>query len=165
MLPTSDHFFFNRHRLLTLLTYFQYPYTHGTIVFCDSIPRKIGQMNTAELVVSFEDDCHFAVAYNGNSVKNIPFENPMRDKDRRRLAWYLESYATQPLAELYDDEAARIERRIETVAQCTLRRQTNQPAFRSLPQRRNRCSLAHHRKYQRRRTLLAVGAFADTRSS
>lgn len=72
-------------------------------------------MNSQELVVSFNEDCRFSVTYDGEAVTDITFENPQQDKDRRRIGWYLEVYATQSLDEPDDQEAASIEKRIKSL--------------------------------------------------
>lgn len=72
-------------------------------------------MSHAELILRFPDADHINVAFEGNDSGPQPFTNPVTEKDRADIRWYIETYGSQSLDDPDDAEAARIEARLPEI--------------------------------------------------
>ena len=62
-------------------------------------------MAAPELVLRFPGPTQVSVAYDGTDSGQFAFTNPVTDKDRNDIRWYVETYGAQSLADPDDDEA------------------------------------------------------------
>ncbi|WP_295389874.1 CHAT domain-containing protein [uncultured Thiodictyon sp.] len=72
-------------------------------------------MAAPELVLRFPGPAQVSVAYGGNDSGQFAFTNPVTDKDRNDIRWYVETYGAQSLADPDDDEARRIQARLPEI--------------------------------------------------
>ena len=72
-------------------------------------------MAAPELVLRFPGPAQVSVAYEGNDSGQFPFTNPVTDKDRQEIRWYVETYGAQSLADPDDAEARRIQARLSAI--------------------------------------------------
>ena len=68
-----------------------------------------------ELVLRFPDQDHVSVSYEGADSGPLPFANPVTEKDRQDIAWYVETYGAHSLADPDDAEAQRMEARLPEI--------------------------------------------------
>nr|VFK80124.1 MAG: Tetratricopeptide repeat-containing protein [Candidatus Kentron sp. SD] len=69
-------------------------------------------MRNTELVLHFSSDTAVNVSFDGADSGRLPFADPVTDKDRSDIRWYVETYGAHSLAEPDDEEAFRIEARL-----------------------------------------------------
>ena len=55
------------------------------------------------------------MSYNGTDSGLLPFANPVTDKDRSDIRWYIETYGAHSLADPDDEEAQRIRARLPEI--------------------------------------------------
>jgi len=72
-------------------------------------------MAAPELVLRFPGPAQVSVAYDGTDSSQFPFTNPVTDKDRSDIRWYVETYGAQSLADPDDAEARRIQARLSAI--------------------------------------------------
>ncbi|MCB1875302.1 MAG: tetratricopeptide repeat protein [Chromatiales bacterium] len=72
-------------------------------------------MSSAELILRFSDTNQVNVAFEGHDSAPQPFVNPVSDKDRSDIRWYIETYGAHSLADPDDKDAARIEARLPEI--------------------------------------------------
>lgn len=72
-------------------------------------------MAAPELVLRFPGPTQVSVAYDGNDSGQFAFTNPVTEKDRSDIRWYVETYGAQSLADPDDDEARRIQARLPEI--------------------------------------------------
>lgn len=72
-------------------------------------------MATAELTLRFSSSNQVNVSFGGADSGWLDFTNPVKEKDRRDIRWYVETYGAHSLAEPDDDEAKRIEARLPEI--------------------------------------------------
>nr|VFJ42528.1 MAG: Tetratricopeptide repeat-containing protein [Candidatus Kentron sp. DK] len=76
-------------------------------------------MTGAELILHFSGDTAGNTAVNvsfaGTDSGQLPFINPITDRDRSDIRWYVETYGAHSLAEPDDEEARRIETRLPEI--------------------------------------------------
>ena len=65
-----------------------------------------------ELNLRFPDADHLVVSYDGEESGALGFANPLTDRDRQDLRWYLEVYGAHSLGDPDDGEARRIAARL-----------------------------------------------------
>ncbi len=79
-------------------------------------------MQNAELILDFSRNAQVKVSFDGVDTEFIAFENPITDKDRSDIRWYLETYGTSSLADPDDKEAKRIQTRLTQIGQDLFKR-------------------------------------------
>lgn len=72
-------------------------------------------MRSAELILRFSTSDTASVAFSDADSGWFKFANPISDKDRKDIRWYVETYGAHSLAEPDDDEARRIEARLPEI--------------------------------------------------
>ncbi|MEO1528223.1 MAG: tetratricopeptide repeat protein [Planctomycetota bacterium] len=72
-------------------------------------------MASAELILQFSPSKAVNVSFDGTDSGWADFANPVSDKDRQDIRWYVETYGADSLAEPDDDEARRIEARLPVI--------------------------------------------------
>lgn len=72
-------------------------------------------MSAPELVLSFHCSDQVNVAFAGTESSSLPFVNPVTEKDRADIRWYVEIYGAHSLADPDDNEARRIEARLPEI--------------------------------------------------
>jgi hypothetical protein len=65
-------------------------------------------MPAPELVLRFPGPDQVSVLYEGEDSGQFAFSNPVTDRDRESIGWYLETYGPRSLDEGDDREAQRI---------------------------------------------------------
>ncbi|WP_158521013.1 CHAT domain-containing tetratricopeptide repeat protein [Fuerstiella marisgermanici] len=72
-------------------------------------------MATSDLVFNFSSPEQVTVSYDGTGSGRFEFVNPVTEKDRQDIRWYVETYGAHSLAEPDDNEARRIEARLPEI--------------------------------------------------
>jgi hypothetical protein len=72
-------------------------------------------MPIPELCLRFPNPAEVSVAYEGTDSGLLAFHNPVTDKDRSDIRWYVETYGAQSLADPDDAEARHIEARLAEI--------------------------------------------------
>ncbi len=72
-------------------------------------------MPATELVLRFPGPDQVSVAYDGTDSGQFAFTNPVADKDRSDIRWYVETYGAHSLADPDDAEARRIQARLPEI--------------------------------------------------
>jgi tetratricopeptide (TPR) repeat protein len=67
---------------------------------------------SAELSLRFSGNSQVNVSFDGTDSGQLPFENPVTDRDRKNIRWYIETYGAVSLDAPDDQEAKRIEARL-----------------------------------------------------
>ena len=70
---------------------------------------------STELKLFFTGSDQVQVQFNRSDSGTLPFVNPLTEKDRKDIQWYLEVYGTRSLADPDDDEAKRIKSRLPEI--------------------------------------------------
>lgn len=78
-------------------------------------------MSALELVLRFPSFDQINVAFDGTDSGSLPFANPVTDKDRSDIRWYVETYGAHSLADPDDKEASRIEARLPEIGKALFR--------------------------------------------
>lgn len=68
-----------------------------------------------ELRLHFSSGPEVSVAFGGTDSGRLPFVNPVTDKDRADIRWYIETYGAHSLADADDREARRIRARLPEI--------------------------------------------------
>jgi hypothetical protein len=66
-------------------------------------------------VLRFPGPTQVSVACDGNDPGQFAFANPVTDKDRNDIRWYVETYGAESLADPDDDEARRIKAQLPMI--------------------------------------------------
>jgi hypothetical protein len=69
-------------------------------------------MNDAELALHFSSSTEVNVSFGGTDSGKLAFANPVTEKDRADIRWYVETYGARSLADPDDQEARRIKARL-----------------------------------------------------
>jgi tetratricopeptide (TPR) repeat protein/CHAT domain-containing protein len=72
-------------------------------------------MNGTELAIQFPNSTEINVSFGGTDSGKMAFVNPLSDKDRTDIKWYVETYGAQSLADPDDAEARRIKARLPEI--------------------------------------------------
>lgn len=72
-------------------------------------------MNGIELSLQFPCGTEVIVTFDGTDSGKLPFANPLTDKDRADIRWYVETYGATSLADPDDQEARRIKARLPEI--------------------------------------------------
>lgn len=72
-------------------------------------------MNGTELAIQFPSSTEVNVSFEGTDSGKMAFVNPVSDKDRTDIKWYVETYGAQSLADPDDAEAKRIKARLPEI--------------------------------------------------
>jgi len=72
-------------------------------------------MSSAELVLNFSSNTAVNVSFDSTDSGQLEFANPVRDKDRSDILWYVETYGAKSLADPDDKEARRIKDRLPEI--------------------------------------------------
>ena len=72
-------------------------------------------MNRTELAIQFPSSTEVNVSFEGTDSGQMAFVNPVSDKDRTDIKWYVETYGAQSLADPDDAEARRIKARLPEI--------------------------------------------------
>ena len=72
-------------------------------------------MNGTELAIQFPNSTEINVSFGGTDSGKMAFVNPLSDKDRTDIKWYVETYGAQSLADPDDAEASRIKARLPEI--------------------------------------------------
>lgn len=78
-------------------------------------------MASAELSLQFAGSDRVNVSFDGTDSGHLDFTNPITDKDRSDIRWYVETYGARSLADPDDGEAQRIERRLPQIGKALFR--------------------------------------------
>jgi tetratricopeptide (TPR) repeat protein len=65
-----------------------------------------------ELIIHFNTPTEFSIRYDNDETKILPFKNPISDADYQDMHWYLETYATNYIAEPDENRAERTEQHL-----------------------------------------------------
>ncbi len=74
-------------------------------------------MNGTELVLKFSGKAAVDVWFDGTDSGRLEFVNPVTDKDRSDIRWYVETYGAMSLADPDDKEASRIKARLSAIGE------------------------------------------------
>ena len=72
-------------------------------------------MSSSELILSFSSNTSVNVSFDGTDSGQLDFANPVSEKDRLDIRWYVETYGAASLADPDDEEAKRIEGRLPEI--------------------------------------------------
>src|SRR5262249_49751873 len=72
-------------------------------------------MNGTELSLHFPSSTEVIVSFDGTDSGKLAFANPVTDKDRTEIRWYVETYGARSLADPDDQEARRIKARLPEI--------------------------------------------------
>lgn len=72
-------------------------------------------MHDTELRLHFSSGPEVSVSFGGTDSGRLPFVNPVTDKDRADIRWYIETYGAHSLADADDQEARRIRSRLPEI--------------------------------------------------
>ena len=72
-------------------------------------------MSSSELSLHFSSKTEVNVSFDGTESGTLSFTNPVTEKDRSDIRWYVETYGSASLADPDDQEARRIEARLPEI--------------------------------------------------
>ena len=72
-------------------------------------------MSHTALALTFSSNTEVDVSFDGVDSGQLPFANPVTDKDRSDIRWYVETYGAKSLDDPDDDEARRVEARLREI--------------------------------------------------
>ncbi|MEM9366222.1 MAG: CHAT domain-containing protein [Planctomycetota bacterium] len=78
-------------------------------------------MASVELILHFSGPDEVNVSFDGTDSGQLAFTNPVTQKDRSDIRWYVETYGAQSLADPDDKEARRIEARLPEIGKALFR--------------------------------------------
>jgi tetratricopeptide (TPR) repeat protein len=78
-------------------------------------------MNDAELSLHFSSSTEVNVSFGGTDSGKLAFANPVTEKDRADIRWYVETYGARSLADPDDQEARRIKARLPEIGKALFR--------------------------------------------
>jgi tetratricopeptide (TPR) repeat protein len=81
----------------------------------DSLLWELINMSGMELSIQFLSGTEVKVSFEGTDSGKMAFVNPISDKDRTGIKWYVETYGAQSLADPDDAEARRIKARLPEI--------------------------------------------------
>lgn len=81
----------------------------------DSLLWELINMSGTELAIQFLSGTEVKVSFEGTDSGQMAFVNPISDKDRTDIKWYVETYGAQSLADPDDQEARRIKARLPEI--------------------------------------------------
>jgi tetratricopeptide (TPR) repeat protein len=81
----------------------------------DSFLWELINMSGTELAIQFLSGTEVKVSFEGTDSGKMAFVNPISDKDRTDIKWYVETYGAQSLADPDDAEARRIKARLPEI--------------------------------------------------
>ncbi|MEM9368889.1 MAG: hypothetical protein AAGD07_23090 [Planctomycetota bacterium] len=84
------------------------------------LERKGILVASAELLLQFSTSKTVKVSCGSSDSQWFEFANPVSDKDRKDIRWYVETYGAHSLAEPDDDAARRIEARFPEIGKALL---------------------------------------------
>jgi len=84
-------------------------------------------MSSTELVLNFSSNTEVNVSFDGTDSGQLEFANPITDKDRSDIRWYVETYGAKSLADPDDQEARRIKARLPEIGKALFNRVLGQP--------------------------------------
>jgi len=97
------------------------PFFSALISAGESLLWELINMSGTELAIQFLSGTEVKVSFEGTDSGQMAFVNPISDKDRTDIKWYVETYGAQSLADPDDAEARRIKARLPEIGKALFR--------------------------------------------